>query len=593
MHQFAHRVAVAMFCSAALGALAQSAAGQTPSSQTQTTASAAVPNAAAQAQNGAAARVSIQVDLAKPLGAYRPIGDWFGYDESNYTTMKYGRQLLGELHDLSPVPVTIRAHHLFTSGDGVARLKWSSSNVFTLDANGKPVYDFTVLDQIFDSYHAAGVRPMVELGFMPEALATGTGPYYVPYPKTLDGAVQSPPKDYAMWGELVRRFTEHMVERYGRAEVATWYFEVWNEPDISYWKGTPEEYFKLYDYSVAGVRKALPGAIVGGPAVTGPGSTRASSFLQKFFDHCANDKNAETGEAIPLDFVSFHPKGSPRWIAAGPGEAGHVRMGISNELNAAANGFRIVGASAKYRDLPIILSEADPEGCAACSAKENPANAYRNGTVYPAYTAVAMKALADLATQSKVNLVGMVTWSFEFEDKGYFEGFRTLATNGVDKPVLNIFRMAGMFSGDRVATTSSAEIPAEEIVKAGVRGQADVDAFATKSEHEAAVMIWNYHDDDLPAGDAEVTVKIAGIPAGVRRVRLEHFRIDETHSNAYTAWKSMGEPQEPTPEQYAKLKAAGQLELLGSQEWVDVSAGAVTIATELPRQAISLLHIDW
>jgi xylan 1,4-beta-xylosidase len=384
-----------------------------------------------------------------------------------------------------------------------------------------------------------------------------------------------------------------MVERYGREEVATWYFEVWNEPDISYWKGTPEDYYKLYDYSVAGVRKALPGAIVGGPAVTGPGSTRANSFLQKFFDHCANDKNAETGEAIPLDFVSFHPKGSPRWIAAGAGEAGHVRMGIGNELNAAANGFRIVGASAKYHDLPIILSEADPEGCAACSAKENPANAYRNGTVYPAYTAVAMKALADLAAQSKVNLVGMVSWSFEFEDKGYFEGFRTLATNGVDKPVLNIFRMAGMFSGDRVATTSSAQVPAEEIVKAGVRGQADVDAFATKSEHEAAVMIWNYHDDDLPAGDAEVTVKIAGIPAGVRRVRLEHFRIDETHSNAYTAWKSMGEPQEPTPEQYAKLKAAGQLELLGSPEWVDVSAGAVTIATELPRQAISLLHIDW
>lgn len=204
--------------------------------------------AAAPTQVAAPAEVAIRVELAKSLGAYKPIGDWFGYDESNYTTMKYGRQLLGELHDLAPVPATIRAHHLFTSGDGVAKLKWSSSNVFTLDANGKPVYDFTILDQIFDAYHDAGVRPMVELGFMPEALATGAGPYYVPYPKTLDGSVQSPPKDYAMWGELVRRFTEHMVERYGRDEVATWYFEVWNEPDISYWKGTPAEYFKLYDY---------------------------------------------------------------------------------------------------------------------------------------------------------------------------------------------------------------------------------------------------------------------------------------------------------------------------------------------------------
>src|ERR1700744_3811046 len=87
--------------------------------------------------------VSIQVDLAKPEGPYTPIYSWFGYDESNYTTMKYGKQLLGELHDLSPVPVHIRAHHLLTSGNGIAELKWSSSNVFTLDASGKPIYDFT------------------------------------------------------------------------------------------------------------------------------------------------------------------------------------------------------------------------------------------------------------------------------------------------------------------------------------------------------------------------------------------------------------------------------------------------------------------
>ena len=109
-------------------------------------------------------------------------------------------------------------------------------------------------------------------------------------------------------------------------------------------------------------------------------------------------------------------------------------MGLGNEISAAASGFRTVAASAKYDNLPIILSEADPEGCAACSAKENPNNAYRNGPVYPTYTAAAMKALADLAAQYKVNLIGMVSWSFEFEGKQYFEGFRTLATNGIDKP---------------------------------------------------------------------------------------------------------------------------------------------------------------
>jgi len=577
MHPFVRRLALALMCSTSLSFLAQTPAATPASSTTTATATAAA----------APQQVAIEVDLAKPLGAYKPIGRWFGYDESDYTFMQYGKQLLGELHDMSPVPVYIRAHHLFTSGDGVPSLKWSSSNVFTLDANGKPVYDFTILDKIFDAYHDAGVRPFVELGFMPKDLASGDGPYMLPYPKTVTGSVQSPPKDYAMWGELVRRFTERLVQRYGKAEVATWYFEVWNEPDIGYWKGTPAEYYKLYDYSVAGIRKALPNAMVGGPAVTGPGSARATTFLNNFFSHCEHDKNAWTGEPIPLDFVTFHPKGSARFVD------GHVRMGISNELSAAASGFRTVAASAKYHNLPIILSEADPEGCAACSAKENPANGYRNGLMYPAYTAVAMKALSDLAAQSKVNLAGMLNWAFEFEGKQYFEGFRTLSTNGIDKPELNVFRMAGMFSGDRVTTSSSAEVPAGEIAKAGVRTQPDIDAFATKSLHDAAVMLWNYHDDDLPAADSKVTVKIAGIPAGVHRVRLEHFRIDDNHSNAFTVWKAMGSPQEPTPEQYAQLKAAGQLQLLTSPEWLDVSGGSVTIATQLPRQATSLLHLEW
>jgi len=541
----------------------------------------------------APAQVSIQVDLAKPLTAYKPIGAWFGYDESNFTTMKYGRQLLPELHDLSPVPVYIRAHHLFTSGDGTAKLKWSSTNVFSLDASGKPVYNFTILDQIFDEYKAAGVRPMVELGFMPKDLASGTMDYEMPYPNTVKGSVQSPPKDYAMWGELCRRVTEHFVQRYGRAEVATWYFEVWNEPDIGYWQGTPADYLKLYDYSVAGVRKALPTAIVGGPAVTGPGSQRATTFLQNFFAHCEHDKNAWTGEPIPLDFISFHPKGSPRLVPPGPGETAHIRMGLQNEISAAASGFRTVAASAKYHNLPIILSEADPEGCAACSAKENPNNAYRNGDVYPTYTAAAMKALADLALQNKVNLIGMVTWAFEFEGKQYFEGFRTLATNGIDKPVLNVFRMAGLFSGDRVAATSSSEVPAQDIAKSGVRAQPDIDTFATKSTHEAAVMLWNYHDEDLPVAASQVTVKISGIPAGVTKVLLEHFRIDDTHSNAYTVWLAMGSPQNPTPDQYAQLKSAGQLQTLTSPEWLDVTSGAITVTTTLPREATSLLHLTW
>jgi xylan 1,4-beta-xylosidase len=535
--------------------------------------------------------VSIQVDLTKPVGTYTPIYSWFGYDESNYTTMKYGKQLLRELHDLSPVPVYIRAHHLLTSGNGVAELKWSSSNVFTVDSSGKPVYDFTITDQTFDEFQKAGVRPMVELGFMPKDLAAtvpGVSEYQVHYPgSTISGASNNPPRDYAVWGELVRKYTEHLVQRYGKEQVSKWYFEVWNEPDIAYWHATPEEYFKLYDYSVAGIRAALPTAIVGGPASTGPASEKASMFLDNFLKHCMNDKSAANGQSIPLDFISFHPKGRPTVVD------GHVRMGLANELKAAGEGFRIVANYPKYIHLPIILSEADPEGCAACSMKVNPSNAYRNGPLYPTYTAAAIKNLFSLQDRYKVNLLSMLSWSFEFEGKEYFEGFRTLATNGVDKPVINVFRMAGLMSGQRVSTSSTGQVSLDDILSSGVRQAPDIDAFATKADREAAVMLWNYHDDDLPAPGAQVKVTVAGIPAGVNKVLLQHYRIDETHSNSYSVWKKMNSPQSPTPEQYSQLKAAGQLELLGSPEWLDVSEGKITISTELPRQATSLIRLKW
>jgi xylan 1,4-beta-xylosidase len=327
--------------------------------------------------------------------------------------------------------------------------------------------------------------------------------------------------------------------------------------------------------------------MVGGPATTGPAGAKAAAYLDDFLKHCLNDKSAADGKSIPLDFISFHPKGSTRLVD------GHVRMGIAAELSNTQAGFKIVAKYPRLKHLPIVLSEADPEGCAGCSMKVNPANSYRNGPLYPAYTAVAMKAMLDLQDRDGVNLISMLSWSFEFEGKDYFEGFRTLATNGIDKPILNVFRMAGMMAGERVLTSSSGQIPLDQLMREGVRQSADVDAFATKSAHSAAVMLWNYHDDDRPAPAADVQVAVTGIPAGIKRVLLEHFRIDDTHSNAYTVWLAMGSPQSPTPGQYAQLKAAGELQLLDSPQWLEVSGGRVTIPVTLPRQATSLLHLTW
>jgi xylan 1,4-beta-xylosidase len=535
--------------------------------------------------------VTVNVDLNQKVGSYKPIYSWFGYDESNYSTTKNGQALLHQLHDLSPVPVYIRAHFLLATGDGKPDLKWSSSNVYTEDANGNPVYSWTILDQIFDAYAAAHVRPLVELGFMPEALSTHPDPYHIGWPLK-KGEVEGwsyPPKDYKKWEELCREVAAHMEERYGKETVSTWYWEIWNEPNGEYyWKGTQDEYNKLYDYAVAGVRKAIPGALVGGPATTGPGPRgNASAYLEAFLAHCAKNKSDATGGAIPLDFISFHVKGSPNVID------GHVQMGLDRELDNASAGFDIVNKFPRFTKLPIILSEADPEGCAACSARLYPPNAYRNGPLYPSYTAAAMKGLFELADRDHVNLVSMLTWAFEFEDKPYFDGYRTLATNGVNKPVLNFFRMAGLMKGERVASTSTGAVALDDILKSSVRQAPDIDALATAAPGEASVMLWNYQDEDVPAPGAAIAVSMKGIPASAHRVLLQHYRIDNDHSNAYTVWKDMGSPQQPTPEQYAKLQAAGQLQMLDSPQWITPANGEIKVDVQLPRQGLSLLRVTW
>jgi xylan 1,4-beta-xylosidase len=532
----------------------------------------------------------VTVDISAIEGKFTPIYSWFGYDESNYTTTKNGQALLRELHDLSPVPVHIRAHFLLASGDGKPELKWSSTNVYTEDAKGNPVYSWAILDQIFDAYAAAHVRPMVELGFMPEALSSHPEPYHIPWP-TRPGDVEGwsfPPKDYQRWGELAYQVAAHMRQRYGQDVVSTWYWEVWNEPDIFYWRGTQEEYNKLYDYAVAGVKRAIPAAQVGGPATTGPApGSNSAQYLKAFLQHCANDKSAATGSAIPLDFISFHVKGSPD--IAGD----HVQMGLSHELIGADTGFAIVKSFPQFQNLPIILSEADPEGCAACSSRKYPHNAYRNGTLYPSYTAAALKGLFELQDRYHVNLISMLTWAFEFEDQPYFDGFRTLSTNGIDKPILNLFRMAGLMSGNRVQVESNAGVSLDDILKTGVRQHPDVDALATSADREAAVMLWNYHDDDVPGPSAEVNLSVRSFPSSVHRVLVQHYRIDDTHSNAYTVWKQMGSPQNPTPEQYSQLRASGGLQLESSPQWIDLDAGAAKLKFSLPRQGVSLVRFTW
>jgi len=536
-------------------------------------------------------RVTIRIDANQRLGPMTPMWAWFGYDEPNYTYMKDGKKLLSELAGLSPVPVFVRAHNLLTTGDGTPALKWGSTNAYTEDAEGRPKYDWTIVDRIFDTYVERKMKPLVEIGFMPEALSTKPQPYKhdwkpgLPYGRIYTGWTY-PPKDYAKWGELVYQWVTHSVQRYGKAEVESWWWEVWNEPDIAYWRGTPEEFQKLYDYAADGLKRALPTARIGGPHVTGPNGERTQKILRDFIEHCLRGTNYATGKVgTPLDFIGFHAKGAPRVVD------GHVRMGISNQLRAISNGFRIAASFPELKNTPIVIGESDPEGCAACSVATNPENAYRNGTMYSSYTAAQLARTYELADLHKVNLLGSVTWAFEFEDQPYFAGFRDLATNGIDKPVLNVFRMLGKMSGDRLRVESSGAAPTEVIRDRGVREAPDVHALAARAARSVTVLVWNYHDDDLPAPAANVDLVIDGIPDG--RPTLTHYRVDADRSNSYEAWKKMGSPQKPTPDQYAQLEKAGKLQSLGRAERVRVEKGQLRVTFTLPRQGVSLLKVDY
>jgi xylan 1,4-beta-xylosidase len=530
--------------------------------------------------------VAIHVHAATVLEPLKPIWRFFGADEPNYATMPNGKKLIGELGAMRPDDVFFRAHNLLTSGDGTPALKWGSTGVYTEDADGKPVYNWTILDGIFDTYRANHVRPYVEIGFMPEALSIKPEPYQhhwspeARYNQIFTGWAY-PPKDYDKWGELVYQWAKHAVAKYGKAEVEHWYWEVWNEANIGYWKGTPAEFYHLHDVAVAAVRRALPTARVGGMDSAGGGEP-----LRHFLEHCAHGTNYATGTVgTPVDFVSFHAKGAiPIYTN------GIVRMGISAELRTMDSSFRIIASFPEFKDKPIVIGECDPDGCAACQGEQF---GYRNNSVYASYTAACFARAYDLAKKNGVNLEGALTWAFEFENQPPFAGFRAVATDGIDLPVLNVFRMFSKMPEQRVAVESDGAAALDDIVKTGVREKPDVSALAASGKGKLCVMVWHYHDDDVAGPDAAVDLTLDGLPQNLRQTRVQHFRIDTDHSNAFTVWKKMNSPLKPTAEQFAQLEKAGQLAELEAPKNVPVEKGEIHFHMVLPRQAVSLLVFDY
>ena len=516
--------------------------------------------------------VTITLDASRPGGQLCPAWRFFGYDEPNYTYMKDGKALLADLATLGRQTVFVRTHNLLTSGDGTPALKWGSTDAYTEDAQGRPHFDWTIVDRIFDTYLERGLKPYVQIGFMPQALSQKPEPYqhhWSPQGGNISTGWAYPPSDYRKWGELVYQWVTHCASRYGRSEVERWYWEVWNEPNIMYWRETAEDYHRLYDHAADTVKRALPAVRVGGPEIAGTRTPEAARFLRDFIEHCLCGTNHATGKVgAPLDFLAFHAKGSPR-IALG-----HVQMGIATQLQDIDRGFEVVASFPELKGRPIVIGESDPDGSRPARQRSFPRTPIATARSTPATPRPPTPAPSTWQRSTRSTSRARSPGRSSSRISRISPASACWPRGGMDLPVLNVFRMLGLMGGRRLKVESSADAGVETLRLHSVRQGPEIMALAGLEDRTLGVLVWHYHDDDLPGPDAAVDLCLRGLPAQAGSVLVQQYRIDRDHSNAFEAWKRMGSPPRPTSQQLAALKRSAQLEAITSPCWQRPVAGA-------------------
>jgi xylan 1,4-beta-xylosidase len=550
--------------------------------------------------SSSATAATVRVDCGAPLGPLRRLWTSFGYDEINWTSTPTGKRHLRTIREFAEQPYYVRSHYVFNSGIGWSLPHWGSGNVYHEDAAGRPFYDFSIADQVYDAVVQAGHRPLVELAFTPRALVPDDAEKrfaFEPSPTQWSpyeaGLWATPPKDYDKWGGLVRALVAHCVERYGAPSVRGWLWELWNEPDIAYWRGTPEQFHALYDVTAAAVKAALPDAAVGGPATTGdrgPGR-HGHEFLRGFLAHCAQ-------RGTPLDFVSFHTKGGrfTPWRVYGPlGGPAPTRQSPSSlkmlrEVRAALDA---VSAHPRFRDVPCIVDECDASVPAHWGVYDNANFAYRNTEYFAVFQCKLMKKLLDLDARGGARVHQATTWSFYFEGERFFEGTRSLFTaQGIEKPVLNAYRMLSRLGDTRLSVESSRSWSVDRLDDGETTMPEEIDALAAASAGGVCVLVWRHVDDQYATDpqDADVAVRLERLPFG-ESVGVSHWRIDARHSNSHAAWRALGAPQDPSAADLHAIGARQRLERCEPDRTEAVRDGVLTLRVALPLPGVSLIEI--
>lgn len=540
----------------------------------------------------------VEVDASAEGTSIQPIWASLGYDEINWTYTPTGKRLLKTIGSFSSTPYHVRPHYVFISGTGFGLPHQGSGNVYHEDENGEPYFDFTIVDQAYDAIVQAGHHVLVELGFTPRDLVpdraheeltlTDSPTIYSAYEA---GHWGYPPKDYEKWGALVAALAEHCVERYGEDEVSTWLWELWNEPDIYYWRGTPEEFDELYAVTSRAVRSVLPGAAVGGPTVTG--GPKGKGFLRQFLAYVDS-------QDLPLDFVSFHTKGSNfvPWRTYGPtgGQAAEKQSPQTTKmLYEMRTLLRVMAEFPRFVDLPAIVDECDAGVPAHWGVYDNSNFQFQNTEYYPVFQVNLMKKILDMNEEEAAKVREATTWSFYFEGERFFEGTRSFLTaGGIEKPFMNAYRMFAKLGGTRIPAVSDAAWKVSDL-DATIPGPSpeEVDALATRGEDGQVVVLVYRRTDDQYQSDpeqAKVTVRVSGLGAAPRTLR--HYRIDAEHSNAHTVWARLGSPQDPTEDELRQIHDRMGLEEFEAARTVTAEGDVAELRLDLPLGAVSMLVFE-
>jgi xylan 1,4-beta-xylosidase len=529
--------------------------------------------------------VSIKVDAEVTTGPIEPVWNGIGGSLGLALTPQGGR-LLKRIDEASPYPFYRRCWGITESGIAVpfaAEADYGSTNVYQVDENGRPFYEFTLFDQIFDRILTGDFIPIMHIGSMPDSLSSSP----LLTIREREDLEKYPPKDYDNWYSLVYNIVKHCVERYGKEKVAKWKWELWNEPDIKeYWLGTEEEYFRLYDFTAAAVKAALPEAQIGGNAVT-QSTTRGTPFLIRFIEHCLqgnNFKNATVG--APLDFITFHLKGT-NFAISKIGNFTSEERSAKNQafspslefiLECARTNLEKIAAIPGTAGIPVYVTECDIDIGLTISVYENPNVEYRNTEYYPAFQCALAKEMLDISNSFPANPVKcFVTDALFYPGYRIFEGQRALFTaEEIEKPIFNAFSLLGKLGNERL------QFEASENNK--------INGLATRHGDTIQIMVYNY-DQDVTDRKLEQAVLSVRMPTS-KSYKLSHYRIDENHSNTYSIWKSMGKPLVPNDYQMTQLRSGQGLELFQPVSTVKPEGKNILIPLILPHHSVSLMVFE-